>query len=118
MISRFVQDKVTIKTIAVNIEEGKLERALDLVKRLHLEKSYDIVMALADRHRDLVERIEKVKEWKFAGDDGTGSSSDEEDTKTHELNSYSGRQITPEVNDKRIWEGGDDGRRVRFRVTK
>jgi chromosome transmission fidelity protein 4 len=46
------------------VEAGKLERALDLVGRLHLEKSFDIAITMADRlnHRSLSDRIEQAKE--------------------------------------------------------
>jgi hypothetical protein len=119
---RVVQDKVTIKTLAAYIEEGKLERALDLVKRLHLEKSFDIVMALCDNHRNLVALIETAKEKKFANitDDGSSSSEDEEYAGTHESGTYNndGRHITPETRDKRSREGADHGRSVRTRVDK
>lgn len=123
MISqRDAQDKVTIKTLAAYIEEGKLERALDLVKRLHLEKSFDIVMALCDNHRNLVALIEAAKEKKFASttDDGSNSSSEDEDyAGTHEPRSYNdGRHITPETRDKRSTEGAEHGRSVRSRVDK
>lgn len=58
-------DKVTLKLFASLVGTGKLERALDLVNRLHLEKSFDIAMTIADSHRKLVDKIEKVKERKF-----------------------------------------------------
>jgi chromosome transmission fidelity protein 4 len=47
------------------IAAGKLERALDLTERLHLEKSFDLAMTIADNHRKLVSLIEKSKEKKF-----------------------------------------------------
>jgi hypothetical protein len=50
---------------ASTVEAGKMERALDLVERLHLEKSYELAMAIADSHRKLVDNIEEVKERKF-----------------------------------------------------
>jgi chromosome transmission fidelity protein 4 len=50
------------------VETGKLERALDLAERLHLEKSLDVAMTIADRlnHRNLSDRIYAVKERRFA----------------------------------------------------
>jgi len=59
---------------AAVLEAGKLERALDLVDRLHNEKSYDLAMAIADSHRKLVDLIEERKDSKFGG-----QSDDEED---------------------------------------
>jgi hypothetical protein len=50
---------------ASTVEAGKMERALDLVERLHLEKSYELAMAIADSHRKLVDNIEEAKERKF-----------------------------------------------------
>jgi hypothetical protein len=50
---------------ASTVEAGKMERALDLVERLHLEKSYELAMAIADSHRKLVDNIEEVKDRKF-----------------------------------------------------
>jgi hypothetical protein len=64
-IINFDQDKVTLKMFAFLIETGKLERALDLVHRLHFEKSFDIAMTIADKHRKLVSLIEQVKGRKF-----------------------------------------------------
>lgn len=54
---------------ASTVEAGKLERALDLVERLHLEKSYELAMAIADSHRKLVDLIEDAKERKFLPDE-------------------------------------------------
>jgi chromosome transmission fidelity protein 4 len=59
-----IQDKVTLQLYRAMVEAGKLERALDLVHRLHLEKSFDIAITMADRlnHRNLSDRIENVKD--------------------------------------------------------
>jgi chromosome transmission fidelity protein 4 len=56
-----------LKLFAATVEAGKLERALDLVDRLHLEKSYELAMAIADNHRKLVDLIEDSKDRKFGG---------------------------------------------------
>jgi hypothetical protein len=42
---------------------------LDLVERLHLEKSFEIAMTIADNHRKLVDLIEDVKDRRFPHDD-------------------------------------------------
>jgi hypothetical protein len=56
---------VTLKMFAATLEAGKLERALDLVDRLHLEKSYNLAMTIADSHRKLVDFIEDARDRKF-----------------------------------------------------
>jgi chromosome transmission fidelity protein 4 len=48
------------------VEAGKLERALDLVDRLQLEKSYELAMTIAGNHDKLVDYIEEAKEKRFA----------------------------------------------------
>lgn len=62
-------DKVSLKLFATMVEAGKLERALDVLSRLNLEKSYDIAMAIADNHSTLVDQIEIAKENKFPPED-------------------------------------------------
>ena len=64
-----LQDKVTLKLFATTVEAGKLERGLDLVDRLHLEKSYDLAMAIAENHTKLVDFIEEAKESRFPLED-------------------------------------------------
>ena len=67
MISNiYFQDKVTLKLFAASVQAGKLERALDLVERLHIEKSFDLAMVIADSHRRLVDLIEQAKDNRFA----------------------------------------------------
>jgi Minichromosome loss protein, Mcl1, middle region len=60
-------DKVTLKMFAAIVAANKLERAVDLVHRLHLEKSFELAMTIADRHRTLVDRIEQARDHKFRG---------------------------------------------------
>ena len=78
------------------MEAGKQERALDLVDRLHLEKSYDVAMAIADRHRKLVDRIESRKDAKFVqfplDDDGDDDEEEDEvlDEESPEITELSG----------------------------
>lgn len=72
-----LQDKVTLKFFASVVEAGKVERALNLVERLNLEKSFDLALKLADNHRKLCDLIEDVKERKFGG--GAGDFADEDD---------------------------------------
>jgi chromosome transmission fidelity protein 4 len=108
-----LQDKVTLKLFMAIATAGKLEMALDLVDRLHLEKSFDIAMTVADRvnHRNLSDRIEEKKELRFMVDDQlddgvetgfqaqfsespTDDYSDEEETASR-------RRITPDANQSR-----------------
>ena len=87
------QDKVTLKMFASTVEAGKLERALDLVERLHLEKSYELAMAIADSHRKLVDLIEDAKERKFPPDE----QEDYEDAESPDFTEGTGRpRISPD----------------------
>lgn len=58
-------DKVVLKVFAATVEAGKMDRALDLVERLHLEKSYELAMVLARNHRRLSDSIEDAKFRRF-----------------------------------------------------
>lgn len=60
-------DKVTLKLFMASVEVGKVERALDLVERLHLEKSFEIAITVADKmnFRALSDKIEIVKDCRF-----------------------------------------------------
>lgn len=64
-------DKVTLKLFMSTAEAGKLERSLDLVQRLHLEKSFDIAITVAERmrHDELSDKIEDIKDRRFAIDE-------------------------------------------------
>ena len=63
---------------AATVEAGKLERALDLVEKLHLEKSFDLAMRIADAHRKLVDFIEDAKDRKFGVPDDQSYEDDYE----------------------------------------
>jgi hypothetical protein len=58
-----------LKLFVATLEAGKVERALDLVDRLHLEKSFDLAIRFADHNRKLVDLIEDAKERKFLVED-------------------------------------------------
>ena len=103
------QDKVTLKLFMAVVEAGKLERALDLVDRLHLEKSYDIAVMVADRlnHRNLSDRVEELRERRFIlddddDDDGTEANFDsignENLTPADDDGLVQSRQISPDLN--------------------
>lgn len=74
-------DKVTLKLFMATVESGKLERSLDLVERLHLEKSFDIAITVAERmnHRNLSDKIEDVKDRRFAVDEEEEEEVEDED---------------------------------------
>lgn len=77
-------DKVTLKLFMTTVQAGKLERSLDLVDRLHLEKSFEIAIRVADQmnHRNLSDRIEDIKTRKFAEpleeDENLGDDADQQ----------------------------------------
>ena len=84
---------------AAVVEAGKLERALDLVERLHLEKSFEIAMTIADNHRKLVDLIEDVKDRRFPLEDIDYNVEDHDDITTDLTRSHSNRQrISPDNN--------------------
>ena len=87
-------DKVTLKMFAATVEAGKLERALDLVERLHLEQSFDLAMQLADQHHRLVDLIEDAKNNRF-GEDGYDEEPAESPEYTHE-DDFDRQRITPD----------------------
>ena len=64
------------------IDASKLERALDLVPRLHLEVSYNLACQIAARHDRLVDAIERARDVKFAEE--AYSNNDELDRGTDE----------------------------------
>lgn len=95
--SSYTQDKVTLKIFAGTVEAGKLERALDLVERLHLEKSYDLAMTIADNHRKLVDRIEEAKDRRFGSDYANFPTDDPEDSYEEDPDvTYESSRITPD----------------------
>jgi chromosome transmission fidelity protein 4 len=95
-----------LKLFAATVEAGKLERALDLVDRLHLEKSYDLAITLADRHDKLADMIEDAKERRFAVDDNQGDyeedvgyeEEEEESPSFGQTSAPSYKQISPDMN--------------------
>jgi hypothetical protein len=66
-MSLLVKDKVTLKLFEAALRAGKVERALDLMERLHSELALDLAMKFADRanHSRLADRIEQKKAQKF-----------------------------------------------------
>ena len=60
-------DKVTLKLFFDILKAGKVERALDLVERLHLEKSFEIAIKASDRMSflKLSDRIEATRDARF-----------------------------------------------------
>lgn len=54
-----------LKLFAEIVQSGKLDRALDLIDRLHLEKSYELAIRLSAGHHKLANLVEDAKEDKF-----------------------------------------------------
>ena len=90
---------------AATIDEEKLERALDLVHRLHLEKSYDLAIRIADNHRKLADLVEDAKERRFAPEEEEEEDYDDDEEDGQSPGSgrtfidrlSSSRQISPEA---------------------
>jgi len=80
------------------VDAGKLESAFDLVSRLHLEKSYDIAIRLADRQYKLADMIEKAKNFKFPEDDDNYDD-DEEEEDDHNPSDFRGSNTFIENDD-------------------
>lgn len=120
-----------MKLFAHTVEAGKLERALDLVDRLHLEKSYDLAMKIAENHDKLVDFIEETKESKFPPEEVDDLNEEQEDyeeadgsygANSSPQGSSKFQSISPESNSalksssKRPIFGGHQGRNVRARA--
>lgn len=82
-------DKVTLKLFSAVVQSGKVERAYDLVRRLHSEKAMDTAVQMAERvgQRKLCDRIDDLRLRKYPpieeeeddgpfGDDGDAASFD------------------------------------------
>jgi hypothetical protein len=76
------QDKTTIKLFAALAEAGKQEAALDLMNRLHLEKSLEVCSKYADRlgQTRLAEMIttQQRERFSFPEDDDEGGEQEQE----------------------------------------
>ena len=60
-------DKITLKMFSETVKAEKLEKALDLVERLHVEKSFDLAIIFAGNNGKLVRLIEGIKCRRFGG---------------------------------------------------
>ena len=112
------------------MEAGKLERALDLVDRLHLEKSYDLAMRIADKYTKLVDLIEDARDNRFPPEEEDGLDDEQDDGYDEAEDGYvvnsspqgksaqASRRISPEssANAKRGFYGGEQERNVRARA--
>ena len=85
-----------MKLFASTVDAGKVERALDLVDRLHLEKSYDLAIQLADHQRKLADLIEDAKLQKFSGLAGDEEEDDYSSPSQSFMDRLETRQISPE----------------------
>jgi len=108
-------DKITLKLFFSFLSAGKTERGLDMVNRLHLEKSFDIAFTAADRlgHQRLGDRIFDKKNEKFKDDDFDDNQSYDESIMSaserhhrRDDESIMSSVITPEVTESR-------GKRIR-----
>jgi hypothetical protein len=97
---------VTLKLFATYVEAEKLERAYDLVRMLHLERSYVVAVKIAEaENRDnLADKIEEDMKIRFAAPEDELDDYDEELSRTDgysddddELGSPP-RHISPEPN--------------------
>lgn len=96
----FLQDKLTLKYFSAMVDANKVERALDLVDRLHLEVSYNLAIQLAGRHDKLADAIERARDVKFS--DEEDPNNEEEDPESPGATTYldhlkGSRQVSPDV---------------------
>ena len=98
---------MTLKLFNEIIKAGKVERALSLVHRFHLEKSYDIAIQVSDRmgHRKLSDFIEDSKLQRFP--------SVEDDDLFDDSNSIGSRQKSKSFDEASITSDREDQRDVR-----
>jgi hypothetical protein len=97
---------VTLKLFAKYVEAEKLERAYDLVRMLHLEKSYIVAVKIAEgENRDnLADKIEVDMKTRFEAPVDEPDDYDEELSRTHSNSDNEGdlgsppRHISPESN--------------------
>ena len=61
------------------VDANKVERAADLVERLHNEVSFDLAIRIAGRHDKLADIVEQAKFNKFSPPDDEHALSDEEE---------------------------------------
>ena len=101
------QDKVTLKLFNETIKSSKVERALSIVHRLHLEKSFDIAIQASDRmgHRKLSDLVEDIKLQRFPSVD--------EDDLFDDNNSYGSRDRSDSYDEASVTSNIEDQREVR-----
>ena len=62
------------------VDAGKFDSALELVSRLHSEKSYDIAIRYADRHNSkLATGVEREMELKFGSEESEDYDVEQQD---------------------------------------
>ena len=102
------QDKVTLKLFIETIKASKVERALSLVHRLHLEKSFDLAIQASDRmgHRKLSDLVEDIKLQRFPSVDEEDIFDDNDSYGSrHRSDSYDEASVTSNVEDQREVRG-------------
>jgi hypothetical protein len=86
---------VTLKLFSAMVDANKLERALDLVDRLHLEVSHTLAIQIAGRHDKLADLIEEARDRKFPVEIDEGlDENDEEILSEEEDNRHSPEATT------------------------
>ena len=107
-------DKATLKMFHKTLEANKLEKAFDLVNRLHLEKSFDLALKMANQHDKLWDKIDALKEARFSEvDDDESDDYDETEMPHHDERPHVSPDTT--VGTKRAIEREGLARSVRRR---
>merc|ERR1711935_761767 len=92
-------DKVTLKLFAGMMEEGKVERALDLVDRLHLPKSYDIAARMSEHNSKIADLIEDAKYKNFDYEENDSVDHCDSDTHSTKADDRESHFVTPVATD-------------------
>ena len=98
---------MTLKLFMEIMKTGKLERALSLMNRLHLEKSFDIAIDSSDRmgHRKLSDKIEEIKLQRFPSVDDEEFFDDNSLGSRERSDSYDEASVTSEPDERRAARG-------------
>jgi hypothetical protein len=88
-----------LKLFAATVDAENLEGALDLVDRLHLEKSFSLAIRLADHHRKLADLIDDAKDRRFVPEEEEDEDCPEENfpSTTFMDRLAPSRQISPDA---------------------
>mmetsp|Transcript_25278 Transcript_25278/g.62251 ORF Transcript_25278/g.62251 Transcript_25278/m.62251 type:complete len:103 (+) Transcript_25278:112-420(+) len=92
------------------MDEGKVERALDLVDRLHLPKSYEIAARMAEHNRKVADLIEDAKYKNFPREEDDTMDPIVSNSRSPEVRDENPHFVTPvafQPLQKRNKEGGN-----------